>query len=134
MLQTVRAAIIAQNPNPCVLILTGSKNKKFPHDFPGGKVEKGESVNEALIREISEETGLQIQGDFSFFKSQVYCDEQGKEINEHLFVVKLEERKEISISDEHEGYAWVPILHIDSLQLEESITEEIKKQLASALC
>lgn len=32
-------------------------------EFPGGKVESGESVQHALIREIAEETGLEVPGD-----------------------------------------------------------------------
>lgn len=33
---------------------------KFGHTFPGGHVEKGESLYEAMVREVFEETGLTI--------------------------------------------------------------------------
>ena len=42
-------------------------------EFPGGKVEQGESPEEAIVREIEEELGLsiQIEMDMGFFKTRV---------------------------------------------------------------
>ncbi len=54
--------------NPCGRILLGKRNKRdsaFPGLYctPGGGVEFGETLHEALIREFEEETGLTIRVD-----------------------------------------------------------------------
>jgi len=41
--------------------------------YPGGHLEKGESLNDALIREIKEETGIILEGSFEpFFAIKYY--------------------------------------------------------------
>jgi 8-oxo-dGTP diphosphatase len=58
---TVVAAIIVRNSH--LLICQRRKDKAFPlkWEFPGGKVETGESLADALTREISEELGVEIE-------------------------------------------------------------------------
>jgi 8-oxo-dGTP diphosphatase len=55
---TVVAALIEQNSR--MLICQRSRNGSFPlsWEFPGGKVEPGESLPEALARELLEELGV----------------------------------------------------------------------------
>jgi 8-oxo-dGTP diphosphatase len=58
---TVVAAIIVRNSR--LLICQRRRDKTFPlkWEFPGGKVEAGESLVDALKREISEELGVGIE-------------------------------------------------------------------------
>jgi 8-oxo-dGTP diphosphatase len=58
---TVVAAIIVRDSR--VLICQRRRDKAFPlkWEFPGGKVEAGESLTEALTREILEELGVRIE-------------------------------------------------------------------------
>lgn len=58
---TVVAAIIVQDSR--ILICQRRADKTFPlkWEFPGGKVELGESLTVALAREITEELGVQIE-------------------------------------------------------------------------
>ena len=39
----------------------GSNNAKLSWVFPGGKIEKGESPEQAIIREVMEETGYEVR-------------------------------------------------------------------------
>lgn len=51
----VAAGGLVRHPDGRVLLILGSKHG---WEFPGGQVEEGESLTDALIREIQEETGV----------------------------------------------------------------------------
>lgn len=53
---TVSAAGLVQRGDEVLLI----KNPRRGWEFPGGMVEQGESVLQALVREIEEETGVRV--------------------------------------------------------------------------
>jgi 8-oxo-dGTP diphosphatase len=67
---TVVAAIIARNSR--LLICQRRRDRAFPlkWEFPGGKVEAGESLAEALTREIVEELGVQIEVGREVYRTQ----------------------------------------------------------------
>jgi ADP-ribose pyrophosphatase YjhB (NUDIX family) len=50
---------LIRNPNKQILLLERkSKSNKNYWDLPGGRLQKGESLLQTLMREITEETGL----------------------------------------------------------------------------
>lgn len=70
-MQKVTAAILINNGK--VLIARRAKNQKLAGkwEFPGGKVEAGETPEECLIREIKEELGIKIEIE-DFFGESIY--------------------------------------------------------------
>ena len=58
-------------------------------EFPGGKVEAGESFEVALSREISEELGVKIRVKEEFFTTE--HDYPGKSVRIHFFSCTLDE-------------------------------------------
>ncbi len=61
------------------------------HEFPGGKIEVGETPLDAVIREFHEEVGLNIENkrdELKLFKLHQYLTEH-KEITLYVFMVKL---------------------------------------------
>lgn len=108
----VKAVII--NKNKEVLILRRSDKKMYPkaYDLPGGKIEKGETITEALRREIIEETGLKIAENENIIKTTEHSLESGKldRVKGLRFVVNYlgEDYDEIKLNeDEHESFEWL---------------------------
>jgi 8-oxo-dGTP diphosphatase len=57
----VSCAIIRNEENEILVVQRGEKtDHPFKWEFPGGKIEKGETEEESIIREIAEELGLDI--------------------------------------------------------------------------
>lgn len=68
-MKTVTAALIIKDDK--ILICQRSKDDKQPEkwEFPGGKIEPGETLEECLVREIREELNIDIDIDVKFGES-----------------------------------------------------------------
>lgn len=78
------------------------------YDLPGGRVEADEMMNDALIREVFEETGIQIQQE-QIQKEINKVDVQRKDgtsLHVITYLVHVNTEK-ITLSDEHDAYSWV---------------------------
>ncbi|MGB9937017.1 MAG: NUDIX hydrolase [Methanobacterium sp.] len=83
---------------------TDSKTNAGKWELPGGKVDQGESFDQALIREVFEETNLKIALDHV-----VGVSEQNLPLIRAIHIImsgKIVDGK-LNLSNEHEGYAWV---------------------------
>ena len=80
-------------------------------EFPGGKVEAGETHQETLAREITEELGCTIQvGDFV-----AECSYEYPNVVVHLFTYYAYVVTGIPAPREHERLEWVPLDKIEEL-------------------
>lgn len=79
-------------------------------DFPKGHIELGENPIETVIREVKEETGLEIIIIKNFQKSVIYNFRDHGElvIKEVIFFLAKSKSQIVKLSDEHKGYAWLP--------------------------
>ena len=92
--------------------------------IPGGGVEQGETNEEALIREIKEETGMDISGykielldDTEEGESEKTLEDTGERVlckmkfNDCKVIIsdKLAKDIEVSLGDELEKYSWIDI-------------------------
>jgi bis(5'-nucleosidyl)-tetraphosphatase len=79
-------------------------------DFPKGGIEKGESEEEAAIREIREETGIEIRNFIPSFKKKIeyhYRRADGFSHKQVIFFLAEAPTDKIRISFEHSGYEWL---------------------------
>ena len=76
-----------------------------------GHTEKGETIEQTARREIQEETGITDIRFIDGFKelNQYFFMSKGERINKTVtFLLAETASKEITISDEHTGFEWLP--------------------------
>lgn len=96
----------------------------------GGAVEEGESVEEALRREVLEETGLEIE-DATFLTSEVDHEGDGRDVS--LFYVVGEYRPEDIDLREGAGVAVHPIADLPALKMSPFVRRAIGSHLLPVL-
>ena len=118
---------IVKNEKDKILVLRRHpKSKTNPHkwELPGGKIEKGEFFDEALIREVKEETNLDVKvGDFC----EAVQDDYPHKRTVQLIMYSKDITGEVKISDEHDDWMWASINEIKSLDITSSLEKIIEK-------
>ncbi len=105
-------------------VSNGSKNQGF-WELPGGGLNFGELPEDGLTREIREETGLNIAVlkpiiTWSFLKNN------NKQVIGITYLCEAKDEK-VTISEEHEDFAWVKKEDFDNIDLLPELKEDIKK-------
>jgi 8-oxo-dGTP pyrophosphatase MutT (NUDIX family) len=79
-------------------------------DFPKGHIELGEEPLKTAIRELKEETSLEVKIIKNFQKSIIYNFKHKGEfiIKEVIFFLGRSYNKRVILSEEHRGYLWLP--------------------------
>ncbi|MCW6159716.1 MAG: NUDIX domain-containing protein [Candidatus Micrarchaeales archaeon] len=109
MLFEFSAGVIAYNYRNGKRRFLFLKRKEFL-DVPKGHIEKGESAEDAALRETKEEAGLSVVLD-PFFRHEItYWHMRNKEkIKKHaiFFLARVSDDAKVKISFEHDGYEWL---------------------------
>lgn len=108
-IEIVEATMAVSRHDGAILML-----KRRPDDrwfagswcFPGGRIDPGETPEEGLLREVREETGLDvaIQRSIGMFESPWLS--RGRVYHVHCFLVAAP-RREVRLSVEHVDARWV---------------------------
>lgn len=81
------------------------------YDFPGGKMEYDESIMQAVIREVFEETGIVINKTKIQYKTAIdWVDNFEDKIRYAVcfcFVYSVSEKVNVELSLEHDKYKWI---------------------------
>ncbi|OQY34665.1 MAG: hypothetical protein B6243_05340 [Anaerolineaceae bacterium 4572_5.2] len=125
---TVGALIF--NPEGKMLLV---RSHKF-HDkyvVPGGHIEVGEKMTEALVREAKEETGLDIYDpQFIFFQEFIQDESFWKKMHFIFFDFACKTNSsEVTLNDEAESYLWVTLEEALALPID-SYTGNAIRELA----
>ena len=123
---TVRG-IIKNNANEILIVKRHPKSKTDPEmwELPGGKVEKGEFFADALVREIKEETNLDVNvGDFAEAIQNDYMHKRTVQVMMYLDDVK----GDVKLSDEHTDWMWADLEKIKGLEISTSLKKVLEKR------
>ena len=109
----VTAAILLDRDKILIARRRKGKHPEFKWEFPGGKVNRDETEEEALKRELKEELGISIK-DISSMGSYIYeYDAFGVEL--HPFLIKS--YKGDPITNEKEQIVWVDIQDLNKVKI-----------------
>jgi 8-oxo-dGTP diphosphatase len=123
---TVRG-IIKNDSGEILIVKRHPKSRTDPEmwELPGGKVEKGEFFADALVREIKEETNLDVGvGDFAEAIQNDYSHKRTVQIM--MYLVDVE--GEVAISDEHTEFMWASLDIIKTLNISTSLKKVLEKK------
>ncbi|MBN9739822.1 NUDIX domain-containing protein [Amycolatopsis sp. A1MSW2902] len=92
-------------------------------DYPGGRIEPGETPEAAAVREGVEETGLEF-GEIEYLREWSHAWDDGRVFHVKTFV-GWEPAGDVRLSDEHSAFAWVTP--------EEMLAEQYPEQMKSEI-
>ncbi len=124
----VVAAIIKSGNKFMICQRPRGKSRALLWEFPGGKVEKGETEELALIRECREELGVIIEPKEKFITVTHKYPDIEIELSVYIAIIKSGEPKMI----EHADIKWIEKSEIDNFEFcpaDKDVLEKIKKEL-----
>lgn len=97
------------------------------YDLPGGKVEKGETIEESLIRETKEESGLDIKVGKPFFATEWNPVVNGERLQiKGIFFICEAITSEVILSKDHDDYKWIDLKEYFKYSLTDTVEEALK--------
>ena len=119
------SVIIEENK---LLLLHKVKDQKY--EFPGGKVEKGESLKETAIRETKEEINCEVE--LIKHLITIEFEKDNKKIVSHKFLAKII-FGEPKINFEHDKILWMQIKKYQEYPLQPNVIEFCRRYLNKEL-
>lgn len=102
--------------------------------LPAGKVDAGENELEAMVRELGEETGLNIEPDALEYLEKLYVVYPTYQFIFHMFKLPVAQKPEVKIREaEHKTYQWKTPEEILKLDLIPDFDECLKISYADIL-
>jgi 8-oxo-dGTP diphosphatase len=94
-------------------------------DIPGGRIESNEPLLEALQREIIEETGITVHGDFTLIGAQDIFASFDRHVVRLTYTTVSD--GDAIVSDEHDDAKWLSLEDVKTLNLDPYLTELLQK-------
>ena len=95
-------AIILNSKNEFLMVQFG-KVHNFKWHFPGGRLDENEESIKGLIREIKEETNVEVTNIKPIYTKFFHPEDPKYGV---FFIAKIKEPYEVKITDEHQDFRW----------------------------
>lgn len=117
-------AVIADDRGRILLLQRGleSRTEAGRYELPGGKLSHGERLDDAVVREVEEETGLVVQVGSPLQVSHVV---RGPFWVTTVTFLAEADASAVRLSPEHAGCCWVDPDDLGTLELAEAADEQI---------
>jgi 8-oxo-dGTP diphosphatase len=130
------AALILDDEGRIFVQRRSASRRLFPDcwDVVGGHLEPGESVEDALRREVSEETGWQVTIVLGTLGETTYTGDDGRERVEEDFLVRVDgdlSRPKLE-AGRHTEFRWIGEADLDGLGLTDRAGDRLIRALLTA--
>lgn len=123
--------LLCRNRKFLVLKTPDTESKPGIWELPGGRMDWGETAEQAFKREMREELGFEKVKLGRFINIWSFTSER-TEFNHHFVILDFEiysDEIDIKLSAEHTEYKWIGIEEIDNFYMKDGHKESIKKFL-----
>ncbi|MEA3399060.1 MAG: NUDIX domain-containing protein [Patescibacteria group bacterium] len=107
------------------------KTKDQHYEFPGGHVEKGESLEDAAIREAQEEIACDVRLDKHL--TAIKFEKDGQNFIAHIFLADIISGEAKPNEPEYSKIIWLPIKRYQDYSLQPNVIEFCKRYLNNKL-
>src|SRR3989344_898901 len=117
-----------------ILIIQRSAEESFyPNrwELPSGRREPLEPTEKAALREIKEETGLDVEivNILNVFDYQIERGDEIRDATQISFLAKLTGKQNVKLSMDHQNFAWIGFDEINDYNITKETKEVVKKAL-----
>ncbi|PTX64315.1 mutator protein MutT [Melghirimyces profundicolus] len=120
---SVKGVLLDASDRICLL-----KNERNQWELPGGRLERGESPEQALVREIREELGIQVLISH-LLDTWIFEVLPGKEVLIVTYRCYWDGEGQIERSEEHEALEWFSLDDLKGIEFPDGYQKAVQKSL-----
>ncbi|WP_345271381.1 NUDIX hydrolase [Nibrella viscosa] len=126
----VRPALLIQRDNQ-ILVMQYRYGEEDVYALPGGNPDRGETLDIALIRELQEELGIDVEVGPLAFAGEVMLPQAKEDVLHMVFTGEITDGEPV-LNPEHTtalAVVWKPVSELDSLNMYPNVGRQIQRWL-----